>query len=287
MNYVELSTNLAQQSSQSTTTSILPYNTSLIVLTHVCARNGEIMDIAAFKRLLDTFVIDDGTSNTRTALHNVGAPSGRALAHRPLLVIDATQSIMKVPIEMEKWGVFGVFFSMHKIGGDQGSGVFVVAPPIWAPFKPLIAGNQQHQLRGGTYNLNTMLIHEDVFDEFDDYNIRVKRWKDAARKIEASGLQVYKPSGKHLYNTLLINIKGCPLAPIHELAEKGIYVGNVSACRNEIEKPIMGGSSEPYLVGGVKEPNTVQSIRISFLDPSELTDTILDTIIETCKETFE
>ena len=182
---------------------------------------------------------------------------------------------------MEKWGLNAVFFSLHKLGAPIGSGIFVLYDPTHT-YKPLIAGKQQDGLRGGTYPLDIVLNNASVLDEMDDFNSRKQSWQSAYDKLTAAGLHVYKPTGNHLFNTLLIDVHACPLAIINSLAEKGVYVGNVSACANETEKKkaLKGGDAESEKTYAPFE----RSIRVSFKKPNELTDPILDLIIKTVKQ---
>ena len=240
---------------------------SMIFITQVNSKTGEVINVDNFKRnVLDKYNFDynDG----------INPYSTNSLQYKPLIVLDATQSIMKVPINMEKWNLNAVFFSLHKIGGPIGLGVLVINDNKFAPFKPLISGKQQHSLRGGTFPLNLLLENEQIFNKFDDYNERKDRWQEGLNKLKASGLKVYEPKGQHLYNTYLIDVQKCPLEIINSLARKDIFVGNTSACKNEEivdkgEESISGGSNKPF----------EKAIRISFSKSKEISDDILNTII--------
>lgn len=255
-------------------------NCSMIFLTQINSRNGEILDVPAFKRnVLDkyNYMMEHG-KRSATSPYNK-----HVRQYKPLVVLDATQSMNKVPIDMERWGLDAVFFSLHKMGAPIGLGILVVADKS-NTFKPLIAGKQQEGLRGGTFALDTLLSCSYIFDEYDDMNERKERWQQAYDKLTAAGLKVYTPGTNHIYNTLLIQVDKCPLATINDLAEKNIYVGNVSACENEVElekqKDIKGGKKEEKKEYAPFE----RSIRISFKKSKELTDEILDSIIAEVKK---
>lgn len=247
-------------------------NCSMIFLTQVNSRNGEIFNVKKFKQnVLDKYgYLQDGSS---------GPYNKHVRQYRPLVVLDATQSLNKVPIDMERWGLNAIFCSLHKLGAPIGLGVLIINDTM-NNFKPLIAGNQQSKLRGGTYALDSLLNHAYIFDQFDDLNDRKESWQHAFDKLTAAGLKVYKPTTDHLYNTLLIEVNKCPLATINDLALKNIYVGNVSACANEIEEK----RQKAILSGGEKEKKTFapfeRAIRISFKKGKELDDSILDAIID-------
>ena len=251
---------------------------SMIFLTHVNSKTGEILDIPTFKRNFDNYSFMSDGMNDAFKYNNGNPFNSTTLQYRPLLVLDATQSIMKVPIDMERWKLNAVFFSLHKIGGPIGMGVLVVRDTKDAPFKPLISGKQQHSLRGGTIPLQQLMEYEHIFDEYDDANERKDKWKKTFESLKGAGLDVYEPRGKHLFNTFLVSVDGCPMETINALARKGIYVGNTSACKNEeiADSKVMkgGGSVDPF----------ENAIRISFANSNELSDDVVGAIIDECKQ---
>lgn len=243
--------------------------TSMIFLTHVNAKTGEYMNVKNFKLNIDSYSF----MNNDNRFHVNSGSNFRQ--YKPIVVLDATQSITKLPIDMEGWGLNAVFFSLHKIGGPIGVGVLVINDDVLFPFKPLISGKQQNGLRGGTFPLYE-LDDFNIFDENkDDINDRKEIWEHSYNKLTDAGLKVYKPITNHLYNTLLININGCPMDIIYRLSTEGIYVGNTSACKNE---EILNG-------GAVKEGVDFENaIRISFTDKDDLNDDVLDDIIRVINE---
>lgn len=241
--------------SPSLRSSVLNDKTSAVFLTQVDSKTGEIINIDNFKM---------NVMNRYHFLTEEPNASGRILQHRPLVFIDATQSITKVPIDMDKWEADAIFFSLHKIGGPIGVGLLVIDQSRYK-FKPLIPGKQQKGLRGGTYPLEQVLDAGWVLDQQDNRNTRKDKWNDAFQKLTAAGLKVHRPRGEHLYNTFLIDIGRCPLGSINKLAQQGIYIGNSSACQNEQENPANNSSG---------------SVRLSFTDPDDLSDEVLDRVIK-------
>lgn len=254
---------------------------SMIFITHVDSKTGEIVNVDNFKlNVLDKYNYDYN--------NGINPYTARSLQYKPLVVLDATQSIMKIPINMEKWGLNAVFFSLHKIGGPIGLGVLVINDDKYAPFKPLISGKQQHSLRGGTFPLYLVLENEQIFNKFDDFNERKDRWKEGLEKLKGAGLKVYEPKGQHLYNTYLIDVQKCPLEIINSLARKNIFVGNISACKNEemVNGGGSGGVNDGLTGGGGEETSSEpfeKAIRISFSKSKEISDDILNAIIKDIK----
>jgi cysteine sulfinate desulfinase/cysteine desulfurase-like protein len=214
-------------------------NVSMVFITHVDGKNGQIMDMNKMNIMLNDII------------HN---------EYAPLRVLDAAQSFMKIPIRMKKWRLNAVFFSLHKIGGKIGTGCLVIKDDVNHIFTPLISGSQQNGLRGGTYNIDNII---DInLDNFDDLNSRKDSWNYAVKYLEDHKLEVMKPTTNHLYNTILIKINTCPLHHIHNLAKQGVYVGNISACANEIQSN-----------------DETQAIRLSFLNPQVMNESNLDKIV--------
>jgi cysteine sulfinate desulfinase/cysteine desulfurase-like protein len=247
-------------------------NTGAIFITHVNSRTGEICDVADMTTkffVQHNFLIDDPDDVTKYTFQ-----------YRPLIFLDAAQSITKVPIDMERWKLDAVFFSLHKIGGPQGLGILIINPN--KKFKPLIAGAQQKSLRGGTIDIFSSLENENIFEFCDTLDKRIPVWESFHQKLLEENFPVYTPKGAHLYNTILISTKGkCPLGLINYLANKHIYVGNVSACANEKElDDEFDEEEEKNLEGGNLEADLYKkAIRITFSSPEDLNEKVMRKII--------
>lgn len=195
-------------------------NTGLVFVTHVSPTTGEIYPIENLSRY---HYLSDGEDSL---------DQDTVRQYRPIIAMDISQSIGKIPVEMKKNKINAVFFSMHKIGGVMNTGVLVIDDQH--KFVPLIAGNQQHKLRGGTYNLYDFLDFEQIytdFVEFYDHDKCKKEWAKSMKQLD--GLNVYKPKFEHLHNTILIDVNHCNAGIINQLSGYGIYVGGSSACSAE------------------------------------------------------
>lgn len=233
----------------------LPKNTSMVFITHVCPKSGEIYPIDKIskpKYLFENHYDDDY--------------SGEASQYKPLRVADITQSIGKIRINMDEFDLNAVFFSLHKLSGDYNCGVLIVKDSIDYPFKPLIAGHQQRGMRGGTYNSYSYLSLPKLIKAYEseyDYSSCKKAWENAVQALKAAKINVVEPKLNHTYNTILIKRKGCSLGLINDLAAKGIYIGASTACNTK---------------------NKDTFIRISFIDGNQLKEKTLKQIIDTIKE---
>lgn len=227
-------------------------NCSCIFLTHVNSKTGEILNdsLLEISKKIHSSQFVSGDFNLSEF-----EKSKVVTSYPPLIFADVSQSITKIPVSMKEMGANGLFFSLHKIGGLQGTGILVISEPEFSKFVPLIAGAQNGGLRGGTQN-ETSLIESDHCFELCPYSpsSRENIWNEIVDIFENDGLNVIHPKGDHLYNTILIKTTlDCPLGIISELSRKGIYVGTASACENERDKR----SGPAY-------------IRISFIDPTDI-----------------
>lgn len=269
---------------------VLPDLTAGIMLTHVNPTTGEILDIESYMNLLVQYkYIDELTDNEEIY------GSDKLLQHRPVVMLDATQSIGKVNILMHghKQPIDVVMASLHKLGFPLNfSGVLVLNSSIKDQYVPLIAGAQQDGKRGGSYNMAPLLNNFKLLDHKDPMLSRQDAWQSAYDYLRSRGLNVYKPKGHHLYNTILIDTNNhCTLETIKNLADKyGIYVGNKTACANEINKKTGEVIIHRHMNGGNKSDNLKpfdNSIRISFVDPGTLDKRALKVIADEITKAIE
>lgn len=283
-------------------------NCALVMLTQVNSRSGEILNVDGFHRNFMKFSFMNDNMSAMSANNFHPFNDAYTLQYRPIIALDASQSIGKVPIYMDRWGLNAVFFSLHKLGGPMGLGVLIVSDTVQFPFKPLISGSQQMSLRGGTLPMQMFVDSAWVVGGKDDANERRDKWESTMNTFKAAGLKVYEPTNKHLYNTFLICVNGCPMKVIGKLAGEGIYVGNVSACKNEeiLNKSLIknkrsvkgdvndvGDDIDVSMTGGdievsqndnaSKNDPFANSIRISYTRSDELSDYIIKRIIKACK----
>lgn len=189
--------------------------------------------------------------------------------YKPIIVADITQSIGKLDFDMRKYGIDAAYFSLHKIGGPINYGVLVIDSDY--EFKPLIAGYQQNENRGGTMDMEPYQNFAKMYSKFKKsfkHGECKAMWNKIVKKCGKNGLDVYKPIYNHLYNTILIRTYHCNLQLIYDLSRENIYVGSTSACINESK----------YM-----DPN----IRLSFINSGSIDDKTIDHIIQKINESDE
>lgn len=241
-------------------------NPSVIFLTHVNPTTGEILDIDTFTNNYTErvhFLSDD------TSLELDGYDPRSIVQQRPIIVLDVTQSILKIPIKMHAWKINACFFSLHKLGGPMGLGVMVISDTKFQPFVPLIAGTQQQGLRGGTMPIIPAIESIDLLKHHDNIESRKKTWNKTMTKLEGAGVKVYRPTSNHLYNTILITTDECGSKVVNNLANHGIYIGTSTACASGLS----GGSTSSL-------DKSKNAVRISFTDPDIITDDVIEKLIK-------
>ena len=254
----------------------IPDNTSCITLTHVDPTTGEIIDIENYISILSQYkFIDELVNNNED---DIGISGDKLLQYRPVTMLDATQSIGKIYIDIHghKNEIDVVVASLHKLGFPLNfSGIIILNKSVKDRFVPLVAGSQQNGMRGGSYNPDGLIENMHLLDHRDNRESRKQKWEEAYNFFTEKGLNVYKPKGEHLYNTLLIDTNNhCTLELITELSSKyGIYLGNKTACKNEPQK--RGGSkkknNDKQTAGSKQLKPFDNAVRISFIDPVVLT----------------
>ena len=170
-----------------------------VVLTHVDGKTGSILNI------------DNFWSNTKDV--------------QGLVLLDASQSIGKLNVDMRRAKADACIFSLHKLGFDKGLGLFIFTEKK-KKFVPLIAGKQQHGYRGGTLDL--FAINGFTFPKFT-FPSKIA-WEKAVKQIEDAGISVIKPRKEHLHDTILIQCKKNVLQIINTLYQNGIETGTSSSC---------------------------------------------------------
>ena len=122
---------------------------------------GGTVDLEALRQELQNHELDEGlplvcvqhANNETGIVQPVSEIAELVHAHDGLLVVDAVQSLGKMPFTMAETGADFLILSSHKIGGPQGAGALVLANGNLSP-KPLISGGgQENYHRGGTENV--------------------------------------------------------------------------------------------------------------------------------------
>ena len=194
---------------------------------------------------------------------------------------DLTQAFSHIDISNLKYDYASL--SAHKFGGLQGTGVLLCNKPI-KPF--IIGGEQQDNMRGGTYNLCGIVSMAKAAELYNYSLERDKRCREIQNKF-------YNTFGhfKDVYfntaipvsisSTLNVAFKGVESESLMLLLDMdGIYVSAGSACNSASLEP-----SHVLKAIGTPEDYIYNSIRLSWDDT--LTDDEVDYVVESIKKNIK
>lgn len=186
-------------------------DTSLVSVMHVNNETGHMID-------LEKLCAGIKKKNPRTDIH-----------------IDAVQSFMKYPIDIEKCAIDFLSISGHKIHGIKGVGALYIRQP--EKMKPLIFGGGQEQgLRSGTENTVGIIALGKAVEiaqgNFKKNLLQLELLREHfVKKIsEIDAIVVNSPEGgaRHIVNVSFLGVPSEIM--LHSLEERGVYVSSGSAC---------------------------------------------------------
>ena len=124
-------------------------------VTYVTPRSDgslDAADVAAALRPETVLVSVMHVNNEIGVIQDIPAIAAACAAHGTVRVhVDAAQSMGKVPLEFDRWGIDLLSLSAHKAYGPKGAGALVVARGRGVHLQPLLfGGGQERNLRSGT-----------------------------------------------------------------------------------------------------------------------------------------
>ncbi len=253
---------------------------------------GGRVDLDELKRELtaDTVLVTAMMVNNETgALYDVKKISEtmRRLAPESVLHVDATQSFMKIPINLKAIGADMLTVSSHKIHGPKGVGALLVSDALLKKkgLSPIImGGGQEGGLRSGTENVpaiaafgraveteaKLLLKTEKKLREMRGYLI-----EKLTRTPSLSAISITNPESPapHILNITLPKIKSETM--LHYLSAENIFVSSGSACSSNSPH-----KSSALVAYGRSESEADSSIRISLsrLNEKEDIDRLCDAL---------
>ena len=254
---------------------------------------GGRLDLDALKREMtgDVILVSMMMVNNETgALYDVKSAAAivKAGAKDVLVHIDATQSYMKLPMNMRTLGADMITLSSHKIGGPKGVGALVVSSAVMkakglAPI--ILGGGQEGGMRSGTENVpgiaafgaavgeraKNLTSDAEKMTDLREYLIE-KLTRDATfEEISITNPEKHAP---HILNITLPKIKSETM--LHFLSAEGIFVSSGSACSSNSRHV-----SSALVAYGRTEAEADCSIRISFSHENSRED--VDALCEALK----
>ena len=198
---------------------------------------------------------------------------------------DAVQAYGHIPIDVKELGIDMLSASGHKIGTPKGIGFIYIKEEIQTVVKPIISGNQEQGMRGGTENVPYIIGLGKAIDliSYDNNELIKNRlyFEDELKKI---GFRINGADCK-----LPNNINATYIAPPYNLTNEaliymldmfGIYISSGSACNSSL----IEGS---YVLDaiGLSEEEIMRTIRITL--PPDISKKEIDYVISKIKECIE
>lgn len=192
------------------------HDTALITLTHANNETGAILPVSEISKIRDSM-------NAKTKIH-----------------LDCVQSLGKLPILLNDWGIDFASFSGHKIHCVKGVGIlYVRSGNRISPL--LIGGGQQRGLRSGTESpylaASISLAIEMAYDVMEiSYKNVMKCKQILLDKLVSLNAIVHSPENScpYIVNFTLGSIE--PETLLHALEQEDIYISTVSACASKTKK---------------------------------------------------
>ncbi|WP_169083341.1 cysteine desulfurase family protein [Paenibacillus sp. PL91] len=199
---------------------------------------------------------------------------GRLLKRYPktLFHVDAVQSIGKLPVRIEDWGIDLLSASAHKLRGPKGVGFLYVREGV--ALQPMLTGGtQEFGYRAGTQNVPGIVASAKALrlsiGAMEQRERRMKQLKhkliqhmDELPELKRNGAE---PSASHILHFSYPGMK--PEVIIHMLEQHGIMASTKSACSSKDDKP-----SRVLLAIGASRERAASGVRISFGDEHEERD---------------
>jgi cysteine desulfurase len=199
---------------------------------------------------------------------------GRMLKRHPKIKfhVDAVQSLGKLPIAIEEWGIDLLTGSAHKLRGPKGIGYLYVREGL--TLYPLVSGgSHEGGLRAGTPNVPGIVASAKALrmslDKREQWLVKMQQLRNQLLailgEIKELKLNGAEPLAPHIVHFSYPGMK--PEVVIHMLEQHGIMASTKSACSSKDDKP-----SRVLLAIGASHEQASGGIRISFGDEHEERD---------------
>lgn len=230
-------------------------------------RTDGSIDIEIFKNAMndDTLLVIAMLSNNETGtIHDIKTISEITKAHGTFMLCDTTQSIGKIPVDVNDLGIDLLTISAHKLYGPKGIGALYVSNQSKLKLNAQIhGGGQQRNMRSGTLNVPGIIglgkACEIAKSEMKNDESRINKLRNKLEKelLKIEGSFVNGSTQQRIYNTSNICFPGVWSDQLI-LSLGNISVSNGSACSAVTSKP-----SHVLKALGLSDEEALCSIRFS------------------------
>ena len=214
--------------------SILPVDTQArIVLAQVeqaCANGIHLLSVMA-------------ANNEVGTIYPIEKIAHIAQTYNVPFLCDATQTVGKIPIHFQDWGITMLSLSAHKFYGPQGVGALIVKRGHL--LEPLLyGGGHQRGLRSGTLNLPGIVGLGEACRlrtlEMEEDERAIGEKRDRIQKILTDNIPDLVVNGdqeNRLAGNLHISIPGIPNSAVIARVRHRLAISTGSACSSGVEAP--------------------------------------------------
>lgn len=235
-------------------------------------RDG-LIDEARLNDAIDenTLLVSVMHANNETGvIQDIEAICGIAKSKGAYFFTDATQTVGKIAVDVERLGVDGLCFSAHKFYGPKGVGGLFLSDSVKKETQPLIhGGGHQNGLRSGTLNsagiIGLAKACSIAAAEMHENETKIRKLRDdyEADSLTYPGSFVNGHKEKRLYNTSNICFPGQDANMLIDRL-KNVAMSNGSACSSMIVEP-----SHVLTAMGLSEDEASFSLRVTFSRDSQ------------------
>ncbi|WP_088893783.1 cysteine desulfurase family protein [Leptolyngbya ohadii] len=166
-----------------------------------------------------------------------------AQRHNIPFLCDGSQSVGKIPMQFEEWGITYLAISAHKLYGPKGVGALVVRRGYH--LEPLMfGGGHQKGMRSGTLNVPGIVGLGEACRlrslEMDDDEQAIATKRDQLQNMLSAkipGLVINGDVEHRLAGNLHISIPGIPNSAVIARVRHQLAISTGSACSSGIEAP--------------------------------------------------
>ncbi|MEG3030379.1 MAG: cysteine desulfurase family protein [Oscillospiraceae bacterium] len=229
--------------------------TALVSLIHVNNETGAVIDLKSLCREIKE-------KNHRTAVH-----------------IDATQSFMKLPIDVSGLQIETLSFSGHKINAPKGIGGLYIRKGTNIK-AVMVGGGQEKGVRAGTENIHYIkglakacqLLKPNINKKLEHYTHLKNQLLEGLMAFDNVVINSPEDGVPYTVNFSFLGYKSETL--LHFLEQYEIYVSSGSACSK-------GGQSHTLAQMGLSSERIDSALRVSF--GTDTTDLDIERLLEILK----
>lgn len=237
-------------------------------VTYLPVQNDGLLDLEVVKEAIrkDTILVSVMHVNNETGvIQPIQAVSNLAHEMGAIFMSDCTQSVGKIPVNVDELGIDLLCFSAHKIYGPKGVGALFIRQRKNRIKIPALlhGGGHERGMRSGTLNVPGIVglgkACELAREEMSENEMKIREMRDylESELLKIEGTWINGSREKRLYNVSNIGFVGLD-GQFFVNTHKNLIFSNGSACTSSLIE-----ASHVLLAMGLNSDKAFSSIRIS------------------------